>query len=112
MSTALVIWDDDSGVGYYWSPETGRVGLSHPDQVVVLKNAGVKEIRSSNKAPWAARADQISQLVQAKTTALEAMAKSIGADPNTIADTVRKAVESKLSTLDIQITTKDKGTGK
>lgn len=120
MSTALVIWDDDSGVGYYWSPETGRVGLSHPDQVVVLKNAGVKEIRSSKKAPWAARADQISQLVQAKTTAyekaqtaaLEAMAKSIGADPNTIADTVRKAVESKLSTLDIQITTKDKGTGK
>lgn len=51
MSTALVIWDDDSGVGYYWSPETGRVGLSHPDQVVVLKNAGVKEIHSSNKAP-------------------------------------------------------------
>ena len=120
MSTALVIWDDDSGVGYYWSPETGRVGLSHPDQVVVLKNAGVKEIHSSNKAPWAARADQISQFVQAKTTAyekaqtaaLEAMAKSIGADPNTIADTVRKAVESKLAALDIQITTKDKGTGK
>lgn len=120
MSTALVIWDDDSGVGYYWSPETGRVGLSHPDQVVVLKNAGVKEIHSSKKAPWAARADQISQFVQAKTTAyekaqtaaLEAMAKSIGADPNTIADTVRKAVESKLATLDIQITTKDKGTGK
>ena len=116
MSTALVIWDDDSGVGYYWSPETGRVGLSHPDQVVVLK----KEIHSSNKAPWAARADQISDLVQAKTTAyekaqtaaLEAMAKSIGADPNTIADTVRKAVESKLATLDIEITTKDKGTGK
>ena len=120
MSTALVIWDDDSGVGYYWSPETGRVGLSHPDQVVVLKNAGVKEIHSSNKAPWATRADQISQFVQAKTTAyekaqtaaLEAMAKSIGANPNTIADTVRKAVESKLATLDIQITTKDKGTGK
>lgn len=120
MSTALVIWDDDSGVGYYWSPETGRVGLSHPDQVVVLKNAGVKEIHSSKKAPWATRADQISQFVQAKTTAyekaqtaaLEAMAKSIGADPNTIADTVRKAVESKLATLDIQITTKDKGTGK
>ena len=40
------------------------------------------------------------------------MAKSIGADPNTIADTVRKAVESKLAALDIQITTKDKGTGK
>ena len=87
---------------------------------MVLKNAGVKEIHSSKKAPWATRADQISQFVQAKTTAyekaqtaaLEAMAKSIGADPNTIADTVRKAVESKLATLDIQITTKDKGTGK
>ena len=110
MSTALVIWDDDSGVGYYWSPETGRVGLSHPDQVVVLKNAGVKEIHSSKKAPWAAA--KTTAYEKAQTAALEAMAKSIGADPNTIADTVRKAVESKLATLDIQITTKDKGTGK
>ena len=116
MSCALVIWDDDSGVGYYWSPETGRIGLNNPDQVNVLKQAGVKEMHSSSKGPWAVRADQISALVQTKTlayekaqtAAIEALAKSVGADPQTIADTVKKAVETKLAELEIKITTSEK----
>ena len=65
MSCALMIRDDDTGVVYYWSPETGRIGLGHPDQMKVLEDAGVKLIHSSKKAPWAARADQISGYVQA-----------------------------------------------
>lgn len=66
---ALMIRDDDTGVVYYWTPELGRVGLVHPDQLKVLENAGVKMIHSSSKAPWASRADQITNYVQGKAAA-------------------------------------------
>lgn len=115
MSCALMIRDDDTGVIYYWSPETGRIGLGHPDQMKVLDAAGVKLIHSSKKAPWAARADQISGYVQAKTTAyekaqtaaLEALAKSVGANPSDITKTVSEAVNAALKNLTVTLTNKE-----
>nr|DAG07044.1 MAG TPA: N-acetylmuramoyl-L-alanine amidase [Caudoviricetes sp.] len=53
---------------------------------------------------------ELKTMLAAQTATIETLAKSIGADPNTIADTVRKAVETKLATLDIQITTTEKDT--
>ena len=115
MSCALMIRDDDTGVVYYWSPETGRIGLGHPDQMKVLEDAGVKLIHSSKKAPWAARAEQISGYVQAKTTAyekaqtaaLEALAKSVGANPSDITKTVSEAVNAALKNLTVTLTNKE-----
>lgn len=115
MSCALMIRDDDTGVVYYWSPETGRIGLGHPDQMKVLEDAGVKLIHSSKKATWAARADQISGYVQAKTTAyekaqtaaLEALAKSVGANPSDITKTVSEAVNAALKNLTVTLTNKE-----
>ena len=114
MSCALMIRNDDTGVVYYWSPETGRIGLGHPDQMKVLEDAGVKLINSSSKANWAGRADQISTYVQAKTTAyekaqtaaLETLAKSVGANPADITKAVTNAVNEALKNITVTLTNK------
>lgn len=111
--TSLMIRDDDTSVVYYWSPETGRVGLGHPDQMKILEDAGVKMIHSSSKAPWAMRADQISNYVQAKTTAyekaqtaaLETLASSVGANPSDITKAVTDAVNKALEDITLTLTT-------
>lgn len=114
MSCALMIRNDDTGVVYYWSPETGRIGLGHPDQMKVLEDAGVKLIHSSSKANWAGRADQISTYIQAKTTAyekaqttaLETLAKSMGANPADITKAVTAAVDEALKGITVTLTNK------
>lgn len=119
MSCALMIRNDDTGVVYYWSPETGRIGLGHPDQMKVLEDAGVKLIHSSSKANWAGRADQISAYVQAKTTAyekaqtaaLETLAKSMGANPADITKAVTSAVDEALKGITVTLTNKTEKEG-
>ena len=119
MSCALMIRNDDTGVVYYWSPETGRIGLGHPDQMKVLEDAGVKLIHSSSKANWAGRADQISAYVQAKTTAyekaqtaaLETLAKSMGANTADITKAVTSAVDEALKGITVTLTNKTEKEG-
>ena len=116
MSAALLIRDDDTQVIYYWTPETGLTGLGHPDQAAIIEKAGVPLVHSSSKASWATRAAQVTGLVQsrtlayetAQTAALQAMAKAIGADPDTIAKAVKDAVTAKLDALEISVTATDK----
>ncbi|KFI92417.1 N-acetylmuramyl-L-alanine amidase, negative regulator of AmpC, AmpD [Bifidobacterium saguini DSM 23967] len=116
MSCALMIRNDDTGLVYYWSPETGLTGLSHPDQMKVLEAAGVPLMHASKGAPWWMRAQQITDLVQAKTLAyetaqtkaLEAIAKNAGADPETITNAVKTSVNAALANLSITLTNQAK----
>lgn len=61
---SCMIRNDDTGLIYYWSPESGNVPLTHPDQARLLGMAGVKLVHGSGKAPWWARAQQVSDLVR------------------------------------------------
>lgn len=61
---SVMIRNDETGLIYYWSPESGNVLLTHPDQAKLLEMAGVKLVHGSGKAPWWARAQQVSDLVR------------------------------------------------
>ncbi|KFI92181.1 N-acetylmuramyl-L-alanine amidase, negative regulator of AmpC, AmpD [Bifidobacterium saguini DSM 23967] len=116
MSCALMIRNDDTGLVYYWSPETGLTGLSNPDQMKVLETAGVKLMHASKGAPWWVRAQQITDLVQARTLAyetaqtkaLETLAKNIGASPEDITAAVKTSVNAALANLSITLTNQNK----
>ncbi len=47
---SCMIRNDDTGLIYYWSPESGNVPLTHPDQARLLGMAGVKLVHGSGKA--------------------------------------------------------------
>lgn len=111
MSATLLFRNDDNGNIYYWTPETGLTHLTHTDQVKVLETAGLKTMHSSSKGPWINRAQEITNLVQARTlayekaqtAALETLAKSVGADPTAITNTISNAVNAALKDLSITL---------
>lgn len=114
--TSCMIRNDDNGTIWYWSPETGLTALNHPDQASMLEKAGTPLVHASATAPWWVRAQQITDLVQARTlaqekaqtAALEALAKNMGANPSDITAAVRDAVNTALK--DVSITLTNTGT--
>ncbi|PLS24333.1 N-acetylmuramoyl-L-alanine amidase [Bifidobacterium imperatoris] len=108
--------DLDTGKVYYWNILTGIKYIGVPDQLTVLKKAGVPEMETSSKGPWMTRAAEITDntLASIKTTeaaqsaAIDALSKSMGADPGEIAKIVQDAVKSKLSSLEISMTATEK----
>lgn len=109
---SCMIRNDDTGLIYYWSPESGLTGLTHPDQAKLLELAGVKTVHGNNGCPWWGRAQEITTMVQAhtlayetaQTAALEALAKNMGANPEDITNAVKTSVEAALKNLSITLT--------
>lgn len=121
MAELLIIDDSDNGAVWYWNNLVGRRKLGNTDQMHVYEAAGVKSIHSSNAANWMAVCDQqtmrrseagsgivndINITTAAQTAAIEALSKSVGADPGTIAQVVQDAVKEKLNSLKITVTDK------
>lgn len=121
MAELLIIDDSDNGAVWYWNNLVGRRKLGNTDQMHVYEAAGVKSIHSSNAANWIAVCDQqtmrrseagsgivndINITTAAQTAAIEALSKSVGADPGTIAQVVQDAVKEKLNSLKITVTDK------
>lgn len=121
MAELLIIDDSDNGAVWYWNNLVGRRKLGNTDQMHVYEAAGVKSIHSSNAANWMAVCDQqtmrrseagsgivndINITTAAQTAAIEALSKSVGADPGTIAQVVKDAVKEKLNSLKITVTDK------
>ena len=99
--------------GYSWEQfkqlvDKGGTGVSSQDLYDTKGNDGRNIFDSVIQSRYDIA--ELKTMLAAQTATIETLAKSIGADPNTIADTVRKAVETKLATLDIQITTTEKDT--
>jgi len=61
---SVMIRNDDTGLIYYWSPESGNVPLTHPDQAKLLEMAGCKLIHGNNGSPWWGRSQQVTDLVR------------------------------------------------
>ena len=112
------IIDDNTKDVWYWNNLVGRRKLGNTDQMHIYEVAGVKSIHSSNKANWMAVCDaqcmraseagtgivnDLRTTVQAQQAAIEALAKSLGADPEQIAQAVQQAVRDKLDSLEITI---------
>ncbi|PLS23807.1 N-acetylmuramyl-L-alanine amidase, negative regulator of AmpC, AmpD, partial [Bifidobacterium imperatoris] len=103
---------------YYWSPESGLTGLTHPDQAKLLELAGVKTVHGNNGCPWWGRAQEITTMVQAhtlayetaQTAALQAIAKNAGADAEAITAAVKTSVNAALANLSITLTNQAKTT--
>lgn len=125
MAELLIIDDSDNGTVWYWNNLIGRRRLGNTDQMHVYEEAGVRSIHSSNAANWMAVCDQqtmrgseagsgivndINMTTAAQAAAIEALSKSMGADPEQIAQAVQQAVRDKLDSLEITITATD-GTG-
>ncbi len=109
----MIFTNTDDGKSYYWNILTGVRYIGVPDQLEILKKAGVPECDTSAKAAWMTRAAELTDMtltstkaqLTAQSAALDAMSKAVGADPETIAETVRKAVEAKLESIQIKVTT-------
>lgn len=114
----LLIIDDDNGTVWYWHNLIGRRRLGNTDQMHVYEEAGVKSIHSSHAANWVAVCDSqtmrgseagsgiindINMTTAAQAAAIEALSKSMGADPDQIAEAVKQAVADKLDSLRITI---------
>ncbi|KAA8824873.1 N-acetylmuramoyl-L-alanine amidase [Bifidobacterium reuteri] len=107
---AAMIRNDDTGLIYYWTPETGLTPLGEPAEADVLSQAGVKTIHANNKAPWWVRAQQVTNRVQARTlayekaqtAALETLARNVGAPADQIVAAVKASVDKALA--DVSIT--------
>ena len=88
----------------------------------IYEAAGVRAIHSSTAANWVAVCDNqtmrgseagsgiindINVTTAAQAAAIEALSKSMGADPDQIAEAVKKAVADKLDSLHITIKAED-----
>lgn len=118
----LLIIDDDNGTVWYWHNLIGRRKLGNTDQMHIYEAAGVRAIHSSTAANWVAVCDNqtmrgseagsgiindINVTTAAQAAAIEALSKSMGADPDQIAEAVKKAVADKLDSLHITIKAED-----
>lgn len=105
----------DDGKVYYWNILTGCKYIGEIDQLKILKAAGVPMHETSSKGPWMTRAQEITDTtlaainatINAQAAAIETLSKSMGADPDQIAETVKKAVADKLDSLHITIKAED-----
>ena len=106
--------DTDTGKVYYWNILTGVKYIGNPDQLEVLKAAGVPMHETSSKGPWMTRAQEITDNMLTRITAtsaaqaaaIKALSESMGANPDTVAQVVRDAVKAKLDSLKITVTDK------
>lgn len=105
----------DNGKVYYWNSLTGCKYIGVSDQLEILKAAGVPMHETSSKGSWMTRAQEITDTtlaainaaINAQAAAIETLSKSIGADPDQIAEAVKKAVADKLDSLHITIKAED-----
>ena len=106
--------DTDTGRVYYWNILTGVKYIGVPDQLEILKAAGVPMHETSRKGPWMTRAQEITDntlaritaTINAQAAAIKALSESIGANPDTVAQVVQDAVKAKLDSLKITVTDK------
>lgn len=104
----------DTGKVYYWNILTGVKYIGVPDQLEVLKAAGVPMHETSSKGPWMTRAQEITDntltritaTINAQAAAIKALSESMGANPDTVAQVVQDAVKAKLDSLKITVTDK------
>lgn len=104
--------DTDTGRVYYWNILTGVKYIGVPDQLEILKAAGVPMHETSSKGPWMTRAQEITDntltritaTINAQAAAIKALSGSIGANPDTVAQVVQDAVKAKLDSLKITVT--------
>lgn len=105
----------DNGKVYYWNILTGCKYIGVSDQLEILKAAGVPMHETSSKGSWMTRAQEITDTtlaainatINAQAAAIGTLSKSIGADPDQIAEAVKKAVADKLDSLHITIKAED-----
>lgn len=105
----------DNGKVYYWNILTGCKYIGVSDQLEILKAAGVPMHETSSKGSWMTRAQEITDTtlaainatINAQAAAIETLSKSIGADPDQIAQAVKQAVADKLDSLHIVIKAED-----
>lgn len=111
----MLFKNTDDGKVYYWNILTGCKYIGVPDQLEILKAAGVPMHETSSKGPWMTRAQEITDTtmaamnatINAQAAAIETLSKSLGADPGQIAEAVKKAVADKLDSLHITIKAED-----
>ena len=111
----MLFHNTDDGKVYYWNILTGCKYVGVSDQLEILKAAGVPMHETSSKGPWMTRAQEITDTtlaainatINAQVAAIETLSKSIGADPDQIAEAVKKAVADKLDSLHITIKAED-----
>lgn len=111
----MLFRNTDDGKVYYWNILTGCKYIGVPDQLEILKAAGVPMHETSSKGPWMTRAQEITDTtmaamnatINAQAAAIETLSKSLGADPGQIAEAVKKAVADKLDSLHITIKAED-----
>ena len=104
----------DNGKVYYWNILTGVKYIGVPDQLEILKAAGVPMHETSSKGPWMTRAQEITDntltrittTINAQAAAIKALSESMGANPDTVAQVVQDAVKAKLDNLKITVTDK------
>lgn len=104
----------DTGKVYYWNILTGVKYIGVPDQLEILKAAGVPMHETSSKGPWMTRAQEITDntltritaTINAQAAAIKALSESMGANPDTVAQVVQDAVKAKLDNLKITVTDK------
>lgn len=104
----------DTGKVYYWNILTGVKYIGVPDQLEILKAAGVPMHETSSKGPWMTRAQEITDntltkitaTINAQAAAIKALSESMGANPDTVAQVVQDAVKAKLDSLKITVTDK------
>ena len=112
----MLFQNTDDGKVYYWNILTGTKYIGVPDQVGILKAAGVPMHETSSKGPWMTRAQEITDTtlagitatISAQAAAIETLSKALGTNPADIAATVEKAVKAKLDALDITVTATSK----
>lgn len=111
----MLFKNTDDGKVYYWNILTGIKYIGVPDQLEILKAAGIPMHETSSKGPWMTRAQEITDTtlaamnatINAQAAAIETLSKSLGADPGQIAEAVKKAVADKLDSLHITIKAED-----
>lgn len=110
----MLFYNTDTEKVYYWNILTGVKYIGVPDQLEILKAAGVPMHETSSKGSWMTRAQEITDNTLAKITAtvnaqaaaIKALSESMGANPDTIAQVVQDAVKAKLDSLKITVTDK------
>ena len=110
----MLFKNTDTGKVYYWNILTGVKYIGVPDQLEILKAAGVPMHETSSKGPWMTRAQEITDntltritaTINAQAAAIKALSESMGTDPDAIAQVVEDAVKEKLNNLKITVTDK------
>lgn len=122
MTTAQEVWDypiaQDATPGLNNLPAWNRLSGIHHDTAALFKllwrhddvaGDGYNGDIYTRVAFIDKRVRELVPTINAQSAAIEALAKSIGADPETIANVVRDEVQKKLDALQISITATPKG---